>query len=64
MRDMAVRMGDAMLRRILPQAVAGACVPQTGQVCKCVGCEPGGPCWAYVVTCGGQCVKGNFHCTR
>lgn len=56
MRATAVRLGDAMLRWFLPQAVAGACVPDHGNVCKC-----GSPCWVYHCTvyrfnCNGLCL--------
>jgi hypothetical protein len=63
MRETAIRMGDAMLRRILPRAVAGACIGQYGQVCKCADCQPGGTCSEYRVSCTGQCLKTISHCT-
>jgi hypothetical protein len=64
MRDMAVRMGDAMLRRLLPQATAGACLPQTGELCACKDCNPStNKCVEYRVSCTGQCLSSSSHCT-
>ena len=61
MRAAAARLGDAMLRRILPQAVAGACVPENGHACRC-----GPPCGVfhctqYFFNCNGACLEGAIH---
>lgn len=63
MRETATRIGDAMLRRLLPQAVAGACIPENGQPCKCGACkQPEGPCFLYRLNCTGQCLKTSSTC--
>jgi hypothetical protein len=55
------RVADDALRVILPKASAGACVPDNGQLCRCVAyntCEPSGQIFweTYRYNCHGQCV--------
>lgn len=57
MRSRLIKMGDAMLARVLPAAEAGACIPENGQDCKC-----GSPCGVnyctqYRFNCTGSCLK-------
>ncbi len=62
MKTAAVRLGDAILRCVLPRAEAGACVPGAGQPCKCA--SPCGQTWCtqYFLNCNGVCKSGGVHC--
>jgi hypothetical protein len=62
MKAAIVKMGDAMLRRVLPAAEAGACIPEVGQPCRC-----GSPCGAtwctqYRFACNGVCHNAGTRC--
>jgi len=51
-----------MLSRVLPEAYAGACIPEVAQPCKC-----GSPCGAtwctqYRFGCNGSCNVTNTRC--
>jgi hypothetical protein len=60
------RIADKALGLVLPEAPAGACIPGTGTVCKCVKtdyCEPTGEGLyeIYLWACNGTCV---YHVTE
>jgi hypothetical protein len=62
MRAAMMRLGDAMLARILPAAEAGACSTCAGHPCKC-----GSPCGAtyctqYYFNCLCACERSSNHC--
>jgi hypothetical protein len=66
-RNLISRISDSALRAVLPEASAGACVSETGQVCKCLSessCDNGNKSSykVYRVTCYGQCVLSETIC--
>ena len=66
MRNIVNRISDRALRIVLREASAGACIVQSGQVCKCLsesGCGSGKSRYkVYRVTCTGQCVLSETIC--
>ena len=57
------RVADRALGLVLPEASAGACVPEVGRVCKCVKFNycippPGDDWFVYTFACNGTC---NYH---
>jgi hypothetical protein len=64
MRATAARLGDALLRRVLPMADAGACIIGTGSKCKCGSPCNTSHCTQYYVSCTGGCIRGevNYNC--
>jgi hypothetical protein len=65
-RNLINRISDRALRIVLPEASAGACISETGQVCECLsesGCGDGKSTYkVYRVTCHGQCVLSETIC--
>ena len=68
MRNIINRISDSALRIVLREASAGACLSQTGQVCKCLAettCGSGKSKYmVYRVTCHGQCLLSETICEK
>jgi hypothetical protein len=66
MRNFISRISDSALRIVLPEASAGACISQTGQVCMCSSsssCGDGKSEYkVYRVACHGQCLLSETIC--
>ena len=62
LRATIARLGDAMLSRMLPEAYAGACIPEVAQPCKCG--SPCGTTWCtqYRFGCNGSCNVTSTRC--
>jgi hypothetical protein len=65
-RKIISRISDSALRIVLREASAGACVTETGQVCKCLSessCGEGKSTWkVFRVACNGQCLLSQTIC--
>ncbi|HEY6481728.1 MAG TPA: hypothetical protein VIZ00_16945 [Streptosporangiaceae bacterium] len=66
MRNIINRISDRALGIVLREASAGACITQTGQVCKCLSeasCGDGKSTYkVYRVECHGQCALSQTVC--
>ncbi len=67
MRNLINRISDSALRIVLPEASAGACLTETGEVCECLStttCDNGNKSvyHVYRVTCHGQCLLSETIC--
>jgi hypothetical protein len=60
---MVRKLGDRILRLLLPEISAGACIPDIGCCCKLL--PGGGYAWNWRLSCNGVCVRNdNTRCRQ